>query len=121
VQDGTNGSVQVVVGPCKISIAGTDVPVAYNHVKRIFDKVSKLQAIQQCPSAKEGQYIVLHNPQQKEEEKFPNKGPHEAVQLMQGSKIVIPGPVTFAPFPGQFAEVIEGHQLRSNQYLVVRV
>jgi major vault protein len=33
----------------------------------------------------------------------------------------VPGPATFALWPGQAAEVVEGHHLRSNQYLLVRV
>ena len=35
--------------------------------------------------------------------------------------IIVPGPATFALWPGQSAEVVEGHHLRSNQYLLVRV
>ena len=38
-----------------------------------------------------------------------------------GTKINIPGPVSFALYPGQMAKVIKGHSLRSNQYLLARV
>lgn len=38
-----------------------------------------------------------------------------------GYKVNIPGPISFALYPGQMAEVIKGHSLRSNQYLVARV
>lgn len=33
----------------------------------------------------------------------------------------IPGPASFALYPGQMANVIQGHTLRSNQYLIARV
>lgn len=38
-----------------------------------------------------------------------------------GRKINVPGPVSFALYPGQMAKVIKGHTLRSNQYLLARV
>jgi len=41
--------------------------------------------------------------------------------LRKGSKIVLPGPWSEALYPGQIATVIEGHRLRSNQYLVAIV
>jgi len=122
LQDGTNGNVQVIVGPNKTSVAETDSPVIYDHENRKFVRVSKQEAICQEVAAKEGQYIVLHNPVAKSAEKeHPTRGASDAVSLQQGCKVVIPGPANFALFPGQHAELIDGHQLRSNQYLVVRV
>ena len=38
-----------------------------------------------------------------------------------GKKVNIFGPASFALFPGQMATVIQGHRLRSNQYLLARV
>ena len=38
-----------------------------------------------------------------------------------GRKINIPGPVSFALYPGQMAKVVKGHALRTNQYLLARV
>ena len=38
-----------------------------------------------------------------------------------GKKVNIFGPVSFALHPGQMAKVIQGHRLRSNQYLLARV
>ena len=46
---------------------------------------------------------------------------NKAVELDYGREVNIPGPVAFALWPGQEAEVREGHRLRSNQYLLVRV
>jgi major vault protein len=41
--------------------------------------------------------------------------------LDAGRKVNIPGPVSFALWPGQMMRVLQGHHLRSNQYLLVRV
>jgi major vault protein len=38
-----------------------------------------------------------------------------------GRRINMPGPVTFLPWPGQMTEVIRGHHLRYNEYLLVKV
>lgn len=124
LQDGTNGQVQTLVGPYKHSIAGTDQLVKYVLSKNRFVPCQKSEAIQSCVSAREGQYVVLHNPTQDERDGgsiHPPKGRSDTVKLHQGRKVVLPGPVDFALFPGQAAEVLDGHQLRSNQYLVVRV
>ena len=37
-----------------------------------------------------------------------------AVDLAVGRRMNIPGPCSFALYPGQAADVIEGHHLRSN-------
>src|SRR5690606_30352988 len=38
-----------------------------------------------------------------------------------GRKINITGPCAFALWPGQLVQLVQGHHLRSNQYLLVRV
>ena len=38
-----------------------------------------------------------------------------------GRKVNIQGPTIFALYPGQVADVIDGHQLKSNEYAVTRV
>jgi major vault protein len=43
------------------------------------------------------------------------------VDLAVGKKVIIPGPATFALWPGQMTKIIEGHRLQSNQYLVIRI
>src|SRR5262249_32330991 len=54
--------------------------------------------------------------------KHPSEGSAQpSDELEIGRKIIIPGPATFALWPEQVAEVVEGHHLRSNQYLLVRV
>lgn len=121
IQDGASGNVEVVVGPHKVSMADTDTPVIFDHKSGRYIPVNTQQeAIQTCPRADEGQYVVLTNPAQ-EANQHPAKGKQQGQPLKFGTKINIPGPETFALFPGQQATVIAGHQLKSNEYLLTRV
>lgn len=121
ILDETKGGISVYVGPNKTSLAQTDRPVTYNAKSRKFDRCELASAIQEFPQANEGWYLVLDNPSENEREPHPNTGPNTATRLKFGRKINIPGPATFPLWPGQVAQTIEGHRLRSNQYLVVRV
>jgi len=67
-----------------------------------------------------GHYAVLTNP--REDSRVPEAGNKQAdAELLIGKREHIPGPASFALWPRQEVKVIEGHQLRSNQYLIVRV
>lgn len=123
ILDETKGHVGVWVGPVKTSLAGTDAPVVYNEGTGRFPKVQLPEAIQACPLAREGEYVVLQNPATAREGKssHPGAGSSSLPELNYGRKINIPGPSTFPLWPGQVARVIPGHDLRSNQYLVVTV
>jgi major vault protein len=78
------------------------------------------QATQLFAIAPEGWYIVLKNPAQ--DGKPPKIGAaNNLPELNIGRKVNIPGPVSFALWPGQMARILQGHRLRSNQYLTVRV
>lgn len=118
--DETKGNVINYVGPHKTSLANTDQPVSFNsHTKR-FERCSLDEAIHQFAIAPEGWYLMLKNPAA--DAKFARIGTANALpDLDIGRKINIPGPVSFAPWPGQMFKVIQGHRLRSNQYLIVRV
>lgn len=121
IQDGASGNVEVVVGPHKVSMADTDSPVIYDHKSGRYIPVSnQADAIQSAPRADEGQYVVLTNPAEQTNQ-HPSKGKQQGQPLKFGTKINIPGPETFALFPGQVATVIAGHQLKSNEYLLTRV
>jgi major vault protein len=119
--DSTKGNVDVLVGPTKTSLSNTDYPVRWNRQNRTFDPCSQNEAKQQFPTAPEGYYIVLENPVAGSQD-HPVGGSRSAtVALATGQKVNIPGPCSFALYPGQAADVVPGHHLRSNQYLVVRV
>lgn len=122
IQDRTKGHTCVAVGPYKTSLAGTDQPVRYNVTTASFDPCGLEEAGQTFAVAGEGSYVILTNPAKPERSTpHPGTGNTNAIPLDYGRRIVIPGPASFALWPGQSAIVVEGHRLRSNQYLVARV
>jgi len=122
LQDGASGQVEVVTGPFKVSLADTDKPVIYERESRRFAPTDAEKALRVCPAADEGQYLVLTNPSGDNEGKtHPTKGKQSTAELNMGRKINIQGPESFALYPGQVADIIDGHQLKSNEYLLIRV
>ena len=122
VQDGATGQVDVITGPNKTSLAETDKPVTYEKDTRRFTPTTSDKAIRVCPAADEGQYLVLTNPSKDEDGlRHPIKGKQSSIELTMGRKVNVQGPIIFALFPGQVADVVDGHQLKSNEYLLIRV
>ena len=121
VQDGASAVVQVVRGPEVYSPGQNDDSMMYDPKDDRFKRCELHNSVQRWPSADERQYIVLTNPVKDNPDKHPEKGRSSAPDLSKGRKVNIPGPITFALFPGQAANVIDGHILRSNQYLMIRV
>jgi major vault protein len=120
ILDETKGNIVNYVGPHKTSLANTDQPVVFNETTKRFERCNLERAIQLFAIAPEGWYVVQKNPAQ--DGKAPTPGTANSLPSLDiGHKINIPGPVSFAPWPGQMVRVLQGHRLRSNQYLVVRV
>ena len=123
VLDTTKGLVNVIVGPNKTSMSNTDQPVLWNERERRFTRCNFEQAAQAYPNAPEGFYLVLANPVDGGgRDEHPREGTSTGMPaLKMGRRVNIAGPAHFPLWPGQTAKGIEGHHLRSNQYLVVRV
>jgi len=120
ILDETKGNIVDYVGPHKTSLANTDQPVIFNSKTKRFVHCSLEAAIQPFAIAPEGWYLMLKNPAS--DGKMPKTGTANSLPDLEiGKKVNIPGPVAFAPWPGQMIRVIQGHHLRSNQYLLVRV
>jgi major vault protein len=120
ISDQTKGNINVYVGPYKTSLANTDRPVTFDAESKRFEKKLLEEATQNFTIAPEGWYVVLKNPAKDGNQ--PKTGTtNNLVELNIGRKVNIPGPIFFALWPGQMAKVIPGHDLRSNQYLLVRV
>lgn len=125
MQDTTQGTIKTYVGPQTINQTGQERPVRYDPSQRRFSFCNLETAVSKNVFAVEGDYVVLENPTEQEGDGFgvfPSPGASAGTPaLKQGTSINIPGPISFALWPGQDAEVVEGHNLRSNQYLVVRI
>ncbi len=119
VLDTTKGLINTVVGPNKVSMSTTDQPVIWDKDKLRFVRCETMEkAIQTNTIAPEGFYVALYNPA----DSYPNVGTSSvAVNLKVGHRVHLPGPVQFPLWPGQMADVIKGHHLRSNQYLLAQV
>ncbi|MCB9714452.1 MAG: hypothetical protein H6712_11370 [Myxococcales bacterium] len=120
IADETKGNINAYIGPYKSSLANTDQPVVFDIESKRFSRCSLEEAILPFAVAPVGWYLVLKNPT--DDGEHPKTGAiNNLVELEVGRKVNLPGPVAFALWPGQMVRVIQGHHLRSNQYLVVRV
>lgn len=122
VLDETKGNVACNVGPHKMSLSQSDNLVKFDTKTKKFIPCERYKdAISLFVTAPEGWYIALKNPAPGN--KHPQAGTSNSIpeNMGIGKKINIPGPASFALYPGQMAQVIQGHNLRSNQYLVAKV
>ena len=116
---GSGGILAVRRGPTVVTQSGQELPVKFDPEKRTFRPTSNIESsVVQFPRAGEGDYVVLENPSAKSDgRQFPTGASENSIELAKGRRIVIPGPWSEALWPGQVADVIEGHRLRSNQFL----
>ena len=122
LQNKTNGSIRSHVGPLTMTISAQEALVTFNSRTKRFEETANFEAARQLfVSAPEGWYVVLKNPT--EDGVYPEAGKanNSPASIKIGTKVNIPGPVSFALYPGQMAKTVRGHKLRSNQYLLARV
>ena len=120
MQDTTKGTLKTYVGPTVINPTAQEIPIKYDAKRGTFTPCALEEAMCRCPVAVEGYYVMLLNPAKAN--KHPEDGTAQpSADLEVGRKIIIPGPANFALWPGQTAEIVRGHHLHSNQYLLVRV
>jgi major vault protein len=120
--DKTKGNMNVVVGPYKQSLSQSDQLMQWSDEKKKFVSVDYHNAKRNCIVIPEGWYAPLKNPAAIKEHP-PEKAISDQGEagLQIGKKVNIPGPASFALWPGQMVKVIKGHKLNSNQYLLVRI
>ena len=122
VLDSSKGNININVGPYKTPLSDNDTPIVWDNNSQTFTRLQDVSmAIQQYTRAEEGVYIVLNNPARGDNAHPPKANSTLMAELDWGRKINIPGPVSFPLWPGQSAEKIDGHQLKFNQYLLVRI
>ena len=117
----TNGVIKTHTGPMTMTISAQESLVVFNQKSKQFVEVADIEKAKRlfC-SPPEGWYVVLKNPAK--DNMHPDSGKaSNSPDLEIGKKINIAGPCSFSLFPGQMAKVIQGHRLRSNQYLLARV
>ena len=121
LQSKTNGTIKTYTGPITMTISAQESLVVFNEKTKQFEETQDFNKAKQLfVSAPEGWYVVLKNPAA--DNVHPDLG--KAVissDLSIGRKINIAGPCSFSLFPGQMAKTVQGHRLRSNQYLLARV
>ena len=117
----TNGVIKTHTGPMTMTISAQESLVVFDSKSKQFIEVADIEKAKRLfTSAPEGWYIVLKNPAK--DNMHPDSGKaNNSPDLEVGKKINIAGPCTFSLFPGQMAKVVQGHRLRSNQYLLARV
>lgn len=120
MQDVTKGVVKTYTGPTVINPTAQERAVLFDQEAKRFEPCSLEQAVQQIAIAPEGYYLILKNPSHKADHPPPG-GVYPSPELDVGRKINITGPCAFALWPGQIVKLVQGHHLRSNQYLLVRV
>jgi major vault protein len=120
MQDVTKGIVKTYTGPTVINPTAQERPVVFNPQNKLFEPCPLEQAVQQIAIAPEGFYLILKNPSTKYDHPIAG-GVYPSPDLNVGRKINITGPCAFALWPGQMVKLVQGHHLRSNQYLLVRV
>ena len=121
VLDRTKGNVLCHVGPTKTSLSQSDELVRFDVQTKKFIPCSYNEAIYLFASAPENWYLVLKNPTHSGKRPTIGTSNNLPEDIDVGCKINIRGPVSFALYPGQMAKVIQGHALRTNQYLLARV
>ena len=121
LQSKTNGAIKTYTGPITMTISAQESLVVFNPKTKRFEETQDFEKARQLfVSAPENWYIVLQNPASDGSHPEPAKAVNSA-NLDIGKKINIAGPCSFSLFPGQMAKVVQGHRLRSNQYLLARV
>jgi major vault protein len=120
MQDVTKGIIKTYTGPTVINPTAQERPVVFDPKTKRFESCALEEAVQVGPIAPEGYYLVLKNPSVKGDHPAAG-GVYPSPDLAVGRKINITGPCDFALWPGQMVKLVQGHHLRSNQYLLVRV
>lgn len=123
VKDTTKGNITVNVGPTKVTISDSDRLMAPDpkNPTRLVEVSRQDDAILPYVDVGESDYVVLTNPPTQKDNVPKVKTMNEMAELQFGRRINIPGPISFPLWPFQAVDVIKGHQLSLNQYLVVKV
>ena len=124
VLDQDKGEVVLHIGPTMVATTATDRVVEGDGLGGYRDALDPQAMVE----VQDHQYAVLYNPivgsdrsKNNPNGSFKTSTRNESKTLVNGTKQMIPGPVSFFLRPGQHCEVRDAHKLNSDQYLVVEV
>ncbi|MBI2099024.1 hypothetical protein HYT45_01255 [Candidatus Uhrbacteria bacterium] len=118
--DRTSGQVLAFRGPYKEALSTDMRPVVWQGGRFMeTDGEDVESAIRTFVKATEEQYVILRNPTS--DTRQMTAGKNNPIVLQTGKTVVMRGPIEFPLWPGQEAEVIDGHQLREDEYLRIRI
>ena len=118
VMDETKAQISTVVST-KFNLSNTDKIVVFNKDSKKFEEAPVSEAIQTFVSCQANWYVRLTNPTI--DGKHPVPGTSNNLPELKTETVILHGPQNFSLFPGQVAEVIQGHKLHLNQYLLIKV
>jgi major vault protein len=120
VQETTKGHIELYVGPHKVTLSTSERMVKSDPVTGKIYHAGAESGVQQFIRATTSQYIVLENPLEDKVQDEYVKGGNASKRLTFGKRVVKRGPATFALWPGQVANVIDGHELQEDEFLKLR-
>jgi major vault protein len=119
-----SAKIQTIVGASNLTLQGNDIAVTFDG-RQFQQHTDSLQALMLNWVVPENFYCVLKNPTKLSSEGeyiWPEQDTVNNVQDLEiGKEIVVHGPETIVPWPGQIVELRRGHRLRQNQFLTVSI
>ena len=121
LQSRTNGIIKTYSGPITMTISAQETLVYFDEKTKTFKETNDFARAKHINVIiPESWYCILKNP-------APDNVHPETAKAMAspglriGKKINVVGNDSFSLFPGQMARVIQGHRIRTNQYLLARI
>lgn len=121
LQSRTNGVIKTYSGPITMTISAQETLVYFDEKTKTFKETNDFSKAKHINIIiPESWYCILKNP-------APDNVHPESAKAMAspglriGKKVNIVGNDSFSLFPGQMARVIQGHRIRTNQYLLARI
>lgn len=121
LQSKTNGVIKTYSGPITMTISAQETLVYFDERTKTFKETNDFNKAKRVNVIiPESWYCILKNPAPSNEHPESAKAqPSPGLEI--GKKVNILGADSFSLFPGQMARVIQGHRIRTNQYLIARV
>ena len=120
VGDDSKGNMTVLVGPMQRSLGTTERPYFWNAQKGDFVPCTSGSPAMPFAKVPQGYYAILDNPAPDGKSLTPGQAT-AAIDMQMGRRIHIEGPQSFPLWPMQSVEIVRGHNLRTDQYVLVEV